>query len=469
MAASSTAAEVAVKVAVPKASGKRYIRTVGIYVPDRGTISVDIPHGLQFGDEFEYLLPHHVQGFGASGVLRIPVPDAVVPGTVFKHRAPNGKNISVSCPPGVETHSGDLLVPWSNSTNEHFVIQAHLAPPDAPKPTRSTPCKPSHSVARQIGPGSKPRVDDDLLLAQALSLTTLQPASLVEDTNLKQAMEASLKEYHPAQALLVDPPMDPEDERLLKQVLKQSVQERSQEDMELERSMKASLGKGNSHATDSSGDDGVDFQGFQTQRKRKTNRHQSSSGPSATRLEPTAASTAPKSTKAQGPMYSNNTRGYSSTTEMTEEEMLRLAEELSLREAREQLEKQLIYQDVNTAREVVFPRQAPDGVSATPSIQLSEDNNTNDSQYPGLSFYSGTGGATVKHPTETTWTHQPSTLQSQQISSLDAHYGAPITSNPVDSFEERLAFLNSLPEDIRREVLQQETLQERAFHQLNRA
>jgi hypothetical protein len=234
-----------VKVAVPK--GKRPVRTMGVFLNELGVINVDVPYGLKFGDEFELTVDKtQHKGTFTSKVSRVPLPYGLTPGMVFKHRTPNGKNISVSCPPGI-TEDDVLLVPWSESTTEHFIVQAQVAPPE-PKKNHNKNNNKTHTTAHQQRSTQNGRinpqyyVDDDFRLAQALSVTTLSSPNH-EEEEMQRVMKASLEDAARQQQLLLLAQFIDEN-LVLEHTLKlqePSNEDLSSEDLELEKAVKASL------------------------------------------------------------------------------------------------------------------------------------------------------------------------------------------------------------------------------------
>lgn len=186
-----------VQVAVPKQANKR---NLGVFFPTLGIINVEVPPGSRFGDEFEVTLKDE-EIIHANKVVKVPLPHGVKPGESFQHRAPNGKIVLVSCPPGAKTGS-IIIVPWSDSTNQHFLVQAYLAPVEAkPKPDLEAAIANAkragqhnhHGRNHQNPKTSTPGFSvDDIRLAQALSMTTLH-TSFSDDKDLEAATKASLR------------------------------------------------------------------------------------------------------------------------------------------------------------------------------------------------------------------------------------------------------------------------------------
>jgi hypothetical protein len=177
-----------VQVAVPK-DGRRHHFSMGVFVPETGIINVEMPLGVEFGDEFElsYAVNHQPQ---PCQVISVPAPYGMKPGMTFRHRVPNGKTVLVSCPPNVSENCS-LLVPWSDATNAHYIVQACVAPEKPKEEPRHPPANMASRIKKAGG-----FAKDDIELARALSLTTLQNPGDEEDL-LKKALQASLEENVP--------------------------------------------------------------------------------------------------------------------------------------------------------------------------------------------------------------------------------------------------------------------------------
>lgn len=191
----ATANEKKVAVAVPK---KSMALSIGVFTEDGGIVNVEIPRGLRYGDEFEltYQPDDAPQLFK---VVTVPLPRGVSPGHVFQHRAPNGKIISVICPP--KAKSGDfLLIPWSDSSNPHHLVQARLDDSESSNSDNldaaiQTARAARSAIAKNAKPQQKPGFsEDDIQLARALSLTTLSAPYQDEEEILRNAIRKSMQE-----------------------------------------------------------------------------------------------------------------------------------------------------------------------------------------------------------------------------------------------------------------------------------
>lgn len=182
-----------VAVAVPK----KHYTNVGVLTEDAGIINVEVPPGLRFGDEFEltyaaYPTPHTFK------VAQVALPRGLGPGQTFSHRAPNGKIITVMCPP--KTNPGDcLLFPWSDSSNPHHLVQARVQPEETNKPYNlEAVVEAARAAALKQKSRKAPKPgfsEDDLSLAQALSLTTLNShPNADEDAIIRQVLRESIAE-----------------------------------------------------------------------------------------------------------------------------------------------------------------------------------------------------------------------------------------------------------------------------------
>src|SRR5688572_8696866 len=83
-------------IVVPKGLRKNQ-RTMGVFIEGLGVFSVDIPRGLQFGDEFDYVYQNRTPV--VSRVIRIPIPPGMTPGATFKYTTPNGRHLTFTSPP----------------------------------------------------------------------------------------------------------------------------------------------------------------------------------------------------------------------------------------------------------------------------------------------------------------------------------------------------------------------------------
>lgn len=181
-----------VLVIVPRGGKKR---KMSLYLKDLGIYTIDIPHGLEFGDEFEVVIDQNIQLVPCQ-YEAVPVPVGIKPGFTFKTLMPNGKKTFCSCPPNVE-EDDLLLIPWGDIT-EHMLVQ----------PAKEKPKK------RDFNPRSLGFDEEATMLKHALKLSKNTAfVTSKEDELLQRAIQQSKEVIQPTddeilQAVLRESQMD---------------------------------------------------------------------------------------------------------------------------------------------------------------------------------------------------------------------------------------------------------------------